>query len=560
MQPELEGRPLVLRGAAGSGERVVACSHEAAALGIVRRQPIAEVMSLLQGGVSASGAAPILLPYEPDIDRQVLLQWAERCGRFSPLVGVDDSSQPDSLLMDITGTAPRFGGENSLIRQLVAGFVAARLRVRVAVAGTPSGAWAIAHFHPAFLVERVPFLAIPPGETPAALRLLPIESLRLPEGTTATLHELGVDLIGQLAALPRAEIVARLGPEPLRRWDRAAGICAEPILGVRPRPEFIACWEADPPSRQRATIDAALRHLVEQLTQKLHGAGRGATRVECRLDCLPNDEQPEERFLLPSESGDCKTDKTGAISGMFRPGAAVRFVVGLFRPTVDAKRILELLQLKLERESLVGPVMGIEVSAVETGPLVHRQLSLFDGGSPVSLEQPGGDALERLVEQLSSRLGRERVVRVRLLADAQPERAWRGEPLLGAASRRRAGRRGVPAVSKCSEGLQRFPRPFVLFAQPIALRAVPGVVVHQDIPDSAFHDRERRVGLLARFDFEGEEHSVAASWGPERIETGWWRGRPIARDYYVVETGSGRRLWLFRRLDNGRWFAHGAFD
>ena len=67
-------------------------------------------------------------------------------------------------------------------------------------------------------------------------------------------------------------------------------------------------------------------------------------------------------------------------------------------------------------------------------------------------------------------------------------------------------------------------------------------------------------GPPLRFPFRGEEHRVARAWGPERIETGWWRGPPVARDYYRVATTAGRRFWLFRRLDDGRWFLHGAFE
>ncbi|HEY4583627.1 MAG TPA: hypothetical protein VIG88_12340 [Lysobacter sp.] len=48
--------------------------------------------------------------------------------------------------------------------------------------------------------------------------------------------------------------------------------------------------------------------------------------------------------------------------------------------------------------------------------------------------------------------------------------------------------------------------------------------------------------------------------GPERIESGWWDGGDLCRDYYVAETPSGQRLWLFRDLrDDSGPFVHGLF-
>ena len=272
-RPELKKRPLVLRSATGGVERVFACSHEAAALGVLRRQPIAEVMGLNATGDRSPSRVLTVLPHEPDADRAALLQWAERCGRFSPLVGVDDSPQPDSLLMDITATARLFGGEEALAQEALAGFRDARLQVRMAIADTPAGAWAIAHFHPAFLIQRSPLLRIAPGETLGALRLLPIESLRLPERTMTILHELGVDLIGQLVMLPRKDISSRFGPELLRRLDQAVGARSETIRAVRPQPAFAAGWESEQPTRRHETIHAAMEQVVEQLMRALTAAG-----------------------------------------------------------------------------------------------------------------------------------------------------------------------------------------------------------------------------------------------------------------------------------------------
>jgi protein ImuB len=48
--------------------------------------------------------------------------------------------------------------------------------------------------------------------------------------------------------------------------------------------------------------------------------------------------------------------------------------------------------------------------------------------------------------------------------------------------------------------------------------------------------------------------------GPERIETAWWDGGDIARDYYIARDLHGVRLWIFReRRSPHRWFLHGVF-
>jgi len=47
---------------------------------------------------------------------------------------------------------------------------------------------------------------------------------------------------------------------------------------------------------------------------------------------------------------------------------------------------------------------------------------------------------------------------------------------------------------------------------------------------------------------------------PRRIESGWWDGFDIARDYFVALSAAGERLWVFRDRRSGRWFLHGLFS
>jgi protein ImuB len=45
----------------------------------------------------------------------------------------------------------------------------------------------------------------------------------------------------------------------------------------------------------------------------------------------------------------------------------------------------------------------------------------------------------------------------------------------------------------------------------------------------------------------------------ERIESGWWDGAEIARDYFIARNPQGRRFWVFRHLYTSQWFLHGVF-
>jgi len=457
---------------------------------------------------------------DPIADREALETLAEHCGRFSPVVAVEDSPRPDSLLLDITGVARLFGSETALAEEIVNDFTRRGLTVQVAIADTVAAAWAIAHCRKRkaeggrrkaeLQIDQLApksqignhqssiWVIVPPGEGCAALRPLPVEALRLGEQTINLLRHLGIEQIGQLEALPRRELPSRFGSQLLKRMDQASGRLAEPLRAHQPLPEFAADFSSEYPISQRQTIEAVLEELIAQVAGKLAGCDRGAARLECRLELLSGDVFP------------------------------VSF--GLFEPTASQQHLLGLMQLQFERLRLPGPVTTIHVAATATAPLEHPQQEMFAGDS--ARENPRH--LAGLVDRLSSRLGRRAVLGVRLCHDAQPELAWRGDPLVSDTRRRRL-RKIVPREMP--------PRPLRLLPRPIRL------VATSIMPD----------GPPLRFHMRGREHRVEHTWGPERIETGWWRGRTVGRDYYRVETATGRRFWLFRRLRDGQWFVQGMF-
>jgi protein ImuB len=165
--------------------------------------------------------------------------------------------------------------------------------------------------------------------------------------------------------------------------------------------------------------------------------------------------------------------------------------------------------------------------------LVYRQGDLFGGRvGPHASEDVTG-----LIERLTSRLGSTAVLRPRLVADAQPELAFGYDPWLAGDSARDAAGPGHPSC-------------IPLLTRPTCLMAIPESVQVM----SATSD-----GPPAWLNWADREYAVERAWGPERVETGWWRGADVRRDYYAVETTDGERYWLFHDLAGGQWFVHGVY-
>jgi len=112
-QPELAGRALVLyEQAARHGQRVKACSAAAEQQAVRPGMPLAEAQTLLAGD-------PLFACHDARRDREALVELAEWCEQFSPIVGLDQTDEPDSLLMDVSGLAHLFGGEEALAQAVV---------------------------------------------------------------------------------------------------------------------------------------------------------------------------------------------------------------------------------------------------------------------------------------------------------------------------------------------------------------------------------------------------------------------------------------------------------
>ena len=192
-----------------------------------------------------------------------------------------------------------------------------------------------------------------------------------------------------------------------------------------------------------------------------------------------------------------------------------------------------------------------------------------------------GSNLSRLIDSLSGRLGRDAVVGVKMEDNPLPEKAFTALPLAGnavlleksrssSAVRPRPAWKGSPQFASLRNRMQTSPEPSPEdpMRRPCAMlaQAVPLAVAFGNGP---FHHDVSSPKLPSRVRLAGVVHTITAHWGPERIETGWWQGPSIGRDYYRIETDQGRWWWIFRNLrsknqsESGTrycWMLHGRFD
>lgn len=167
---------------------------------------------------------------------------------------------------------------------------------------------------------------------------------------------------------------------------------------------------------------------------------------------------------------------------------------------------------RLARERLPATVIRLQLRAGRPLPLMITSENLWrpgEHGGALSRESPA------LIERLRARLGSDAVYGLCLVDEHRPEFAFRvAEPKLVAGEPKRY--RGV---------LQR-----------------PVWLLHEPEPLS---DSWRELQWLS---------------GPERIETGWWDGQEVLRDYYHARDPQGAEVWVFReRQPPHAWYLHGVF-
>ncbi|MDD9705928.1 DNA polymerase Y family protein [Seohaeicola sp. SP36] len=519
----LPDKPFAVVEQTGQMQRIASVSVLAQGAGVYPGQPLRDALAICpQLATQARDAAA---------EAAFLTRLRRWAGQFAPLVAEEP---PDALTLDITGCAHLFGGEAAMVERIGAALEGMGLSVQAGLADTPGAAWALArhaggraatgrsgdaiqqearatrsraaarprHAPGPGATTFAPAIAAI-GQTHSALARLPVAALRLDPATVAELTRLGLRHVGDLTGQPRAALARRFGKGLVLRLDQALGSAPEPISPARPDTAFATRLSLPEPIGLEADMLAALDRLLPRLCEMLHDKRQGARIL--RLEAYRSDGQRQDITLT------------------------------LARASHDPARIRPLLAMRLDQIDAGFGIDMFRLEALRTEPLHDKQSSGHLEAARAAASRAARDtAIEDLTTRLGARIGMEAITRHHPGNSHIPEKAAQ---ILAAAWSEPAPDWPAPAA----------PRPALLWR--------PEPVTAPDTPHPP-----------ARFRWRRRDLALACAQGPERIAPEWWLDEPDwrsgTRDYWIVTTACGSRLWLYfahgAAMSRG-WFCHGSF-
>ena len=287
---------------------------------------------------------------------------------FSPRY---ERHRDDLVSIDVSGLGRLLGPARTIGEQLRREAATRGLRVHVALAGTRIAALVLVH-------ARAGLTLVEPGEEADALAPLPIgileqipeaESLRsrpreceavpargggaprevkkvsqsaqsLQKNLQQTISAVsafkrwGLRTLGELAALPPADLAARLGPTALVWQAIARGDDVRPLVPDVPEERFESSIELEWPIDALEPLSFVLTRLLEPLSTRLERRDRGAAVLHVMLG-LVTDDTCTRSLQLPSPIRDVRTLRTLALLDLesHPPPAAIDRVTLVIDPT-----------------------------------------------------------------------------------------------------------------------------------------------------------------------------------------------------------------------------------
>src|SRR5438045_5386822 len=214
----------------------------------------------------------------------------------------------------------------------------------------------------------------------------------------AILHKWGIHRLGQLAALDKAPLGARLGPEAIRMWERANGRSSRLLKLVRPPESFEESFEFEREIETAEPMLFMLRRFSEQFAVRLAAIYLVAKELTLRIT-FANSRQDE-----PAVAGKQSYERVFKIP----------------QPTNNVDLLFRMLQTHLENFRSEHPIVAVALSAQPSKP-AKEQFGLFE----TTLRNP--HQLSETLARLTVLLGANRVGTPVLEETHHPD-AFRMEP------------------------------------------------------------------------------------------------------------------------------------
>jgi protein ImuB len=331
----------------------------------------------------------------------------------------------------------------------------------------------------------------------------------------AILHKWGVHTLGQLAALDKEQLGARLAPEAVRMWERANGQSNRVLKLVRPPESFEESFEFEREIETAEPLLFMLRRFLEQLAVRLSAIYLVAKEVTLRIT-FSNSHQDEPAVAEKQ---------------------VYQRVFKIPQPTNDVDLLFRMLQTHLENFRSKHPIVAVALSAEPIKP-AGEQCGLFE----TILRNP--HQLSETLARLTALLGADRVGTPVLEQTHQPD-AFHMEPFSWAvvpkafgtisSGKNRESSRDSYALSTVHAGaaLRRF-RP--------AMSA--SVLLDEDNP-----------GNVRSAEMSGK---VIDERGPYILSGNWWDEKSWARAEWDVQLQNGELIRAHERDDV--WKIDGVYD
>ncbi len=388
--------------------------------------------------------------------------------------------------------------------------------VRVAIAGTHTAAWLLAHVRPGLTV-------VTPGDEAHTLARLPMTALAmLPEcrarifsDVLETLDRWGVATLGDLARLPRADVSSRLGLAGARLHQAAWGEDVVPLVATAEATRFIERVELEWPVDGLEPLSFVLARVCEALSGALERADRGAVTITTRLT-LVNKTLAERTLTLPAPMRDAKVLRT-----------LILLDLEAHPPGTDAEHFA-----------------GIDIVEVELGVTPGRIVQK----SLLAHDVPAVEDIATLVARLQALMGESRVG-APVVLDTHDPRKSSMKPFIAPAFAIERLRRASPSSTAPQHPSATIRR----FRLPMAVRVVTDHGAPVRIVLSAL--RLAPAGLA-----QGKEITHRA--GPWRTSGQWWTADRDTwdRDEWDVSVETGVVYRLARDRATDRWEVEGVID